>query len=410
MKQAVSVLFSAFLFISSIIFASTSVHTQITHNRKKIIIFTSHGGYGHMSACSTLKHILSDHDVSIINPSQEIFPSLDVIRWCTWGKYNGEDFYNTMLANGWTRTLNFISYHFAMYLIHKQRKRTEKCFYAYFKQSRPDLIISTIPLFNYPAINAAQQHNIPYILITLDADLTFWLLDLEKCKYPHFLLTVGTKTPRIAEQLAMKKLPKEQIREIGAPPLRKDFFEPKDIDLIKKQWHIPVNKPVIMLVRGGSGSHQLIYYLKNLLTLNIPVHILVCIGRNKNLIDLIKKAEKKAHHNNISLTIVPFTERISDLLAVTDVVITQPSPNLCNEAMHFGIPILIDNTIPALFWEQATVDLINLYGHGTSFSNMQQLPLLVKQHLRSKKQPLHNTSQQASQFDLEIKNIVNQML
>lgn len=390
---------------SSRIIPASSRIVAAQEKAKKVIMFTSKGGYGHMAACATLKNILTDYEVSIVNPFETILTSLDVVKKITWGRYDCEQFYNSLLSNGWIRFMNFFCHRPAFYLVHRSRKQIEQKMWRFLRQEKPDLLISTIPLINYPTSCAAQNLNIPFLLVTLDADLTKWLLDMDQCTHPNFMLTVGTKTPLISGQLAAKKIPDASIREIGNP-FRQDFFEAKDKDVILHEWCIPSNKPIAMLIRGGAGSYQLINYVKTLLAYGKPLHLLVCVGRNAKLAKQLNSLRKR--EGLVTFSIIPFTTRISDLMFVSDLLITQPSPNTCNEAMHFGIPILIDKTSPTLFWEDATADLVAMNGIGTTFQRMRDLNLLVKKYL-GKKSLARNKVNNRPSFDVVIKQIVYDM-
>lgn len=388
------------------LFTSTLKPTEYVpaQKPKKIILLTSKGGYGHMAACATLKNILTDYDVSIVNPF-EIISSLDIVKKISRGKSDGEQFYNSLLQNGWIRFMNFFCYRPAFYFIHRDRNKIETKIWHFLKQEKPDLLISTIPLLNYPISCAAEQSNIPFMLVTLDADLTKWLLDLEKLTHRNFMLTVGTRTPLVTQQLAAKKIPEHSIREIGCP-LRKDFFEPKNKDAILRDWKLPSDKPIAMLIRGGTGSNKLIDYVTTLQKYDKPLHLLVCVGRNELLATRLNKLHKK--DSLVTLSVIPFTTRISDLMFVSDILITQSTLNTCNEAMHFGIPILIDKTSPTLFWEDAAIDVINKNGTGAVFKKMQNLNELVEKYL-GKKIAIDQTKK-ISSFDGAVQEIVSEML
>jgi processive 1,2-diacylglycerol beta-glucosyltransferase len=385
--------------------APYSLSTKSANRPQRIILFTSKGGYGHMAVCATLKDILKDYDVTIVNPFEELLSSYDPVKQITCGKLDGEKLYDKMLQGGWIRTLNLLIRRPAMAFIHNRRKHIEKRMYRFLQQEQPDLLISTVPLINYPISIAAQQNNVPFLLITIDADLTHWLLDLDKCTHRRFALTVGTRTPRIADQLRRTGTPAFPIHEIGSP-LRPDFLEPKNKEAILARWTLPANKPIIMLWRGGSGSDQLIRYVRTLLTIDIPLHLLVCIGKNERLITRLKRLERDGP---VSFSIIPFTQRISDLMAVADILVTQPTPIGCNEAIHMGIPILIDSSIPMIFWERATIDLITLYGSGKIFKRMRDLNPLIKRYL-SKRRTMVNNDKSTPSFEASVKQIVQEMM
>lgn len=369
---------------------------------KKIIILTSKGGNGHTAACTVLKDVLSDFDVKAVNAFTDVIHSFDFIKTISFGKMDGEGLYNYWLREGWNNTINFVAHYPAPFIFNWNQKNYEKQFIKFLEQEKPDLLISIMPLINAPAYNAAQHCKIPFLLITLDADLTLWLQGFKKPTYPNFRLGVGTLTPRISKQLASKKIPQKNLRITGNP-IRKDFFEPKNKEKILADWHLPTNKPIAMLMRGGTGSEKLVAYAKKLLKLNTPLHLLVCIGRNEGLVPKLKKLKET---KNVSFSIVPFTNRISDLMAVSTLLITPPSPNVCNEAMSCGLSILIDTSSTCVFWERATIDLVKEYGNGTMFNSMSKLNKLVEAQLEQK----HVTKKNRHDFNASIKNIVSELI
>ncbi len=372
--------------------------------RKKIVILTCYGGYGHMAACSTLKAILPTYDIKVFSPFDN---GLKIVKTITFGTLNSEDVYNKLLQNGWIGTLNFMARHSTPFLMGMNRRRIERKILEVIEKEKPDLLISVVPLLNYPASTAAMRSKIPYLFITLDADLTLWLNDFHKCKNHNFLLTIGIKTPLINRQLKRKKVPEHIIREVGIP-LRQDFFEKKDKEKIRAEWNIPTGKPILLIMMGGSGTRQLTRYVRHLAQIDIPVHLLACVGRNDSLIPELQKIEKREH---VSFGIIPFTTRISDLMAVSDLFITRPSPNACNEAMYSGLPILIDQTVTTLFWERATIDIVKQYGKGNCVKKMKQLNPMVKLLLKQEKPDVKASGLlDLPRFETLIQNLVHEMI
>lgn len=388
----------------------TSVGEQKTAHkitgRKKLVILTSSGGHGHLSASASLQSLFSDeYEVKVINVCHEILPSYDPIRMLTFGWWNYGAFYDAFLQNGMISSMNFLARRGGPFF-QFNRRHVEKKIEQVLHEEKPDLLISVFSFINYVAYRAAQNYKIPFLVMTLDADMGLWLHDLERCRsFNNFMLTVDTKTSRVMRQLSEKNIPNHCIREIGSI-LRKDFYEDKNILEIKKEWNIPLEKPIVMLIRGGSGSNQLYYYLKELKKSTIPLHVLACVGKNTLLAD---KLSTITPTDNVSFSIIPFTKRISDLMAVTDLLITSPSPNTCNEAMYFGIPLLIDYSTPTLFWERATMDLVARYGTGTTFKRLKEIPGLAEKFLciprenMPKRRPLKT-------FDSSVKELVHEMI
>lgn len=375
---------------------------------KKIIILTSKGGYGHMAACATLKTILYDYELIIINPFERLFAKRDLLKMITFGKVDGEDVYNKLFQGGWIGVLNFVCRYLIPIFMPLYYPFFKRQFYKLYEQEKPDLVISVIPLLNYPGCAAAKKFGIPFILITLDADLRLWLLDLQKCLRKKFNLTVACTTEFISAQLEEYKIPKHYLKQVGFP-IRKEFFEPKDKIAIAKQWNIPEDKQIIMLMMGGAGSSNQLRYVNYLLGLNLNVHILVCIGRNIGITPQLNLLQKKAR--NTTLTIISFTQHIADLMYVSNLLITKPGPNTCNEAMFYGLPMLIDMTMPHVFWEKRTLDWINAFGKGTVVNKLSDLSHLVPHYLAEKvSHEQREKFAQLPKFDTSIRTLVSTML
>jgi UDP-N-acetylglucosamine:LPS N-acetylglucosamine transferase len=365
---------------------------------RKIVVLTSKGGNGHMATCSVLKDALPDCEIKLVYPIHDTFVRV----------LDGEEWYGTLLKHGWIRTTNFIARYPGEMIMRFKSSGIKRQIKKILEQEKPDLLISVIPLINYPAACAAERYGIPFMLITLDADLELWLSNMKKCrkhgflKNNNFVITVQKKTPHIEHQLNRKCIPMSCIHEVGAP-LRKDFYTPKDTNAIRKEWNIPAGKKVVMLMRGSTGSDKMIDYVKTLVKNDCSLHLLVCVGRNTQIIPKLNRIKT---NERVTFSIVPFTPKIPDLMAISDLLVTQPTPNVCNEAMHMKLPILIDLTSTCLFWETPTIDWIKLRGCGKEFKDMDQLNNLVGEYINKKKTLNTKTCVPIPYFNTEIHKIV----
>ncbi|MFA5074533.1 MAG: glycosyltransferase [Candidatus Babeliales bacterium] len=370
--------------------------TQINKKIPKIVILTSSGGNGHMSACKALQQVLPDCEIKIINFIHYYFNNI----------VDGDRLYDATLQKGWTRTINFIIRYPVPLLFKILGKSIQKNLLKILEDEKPDLLISVIPFFDFFALQAAEIYKIPFLIIPVDYDLTNWLLGMENSSNKKFTIAVETLTDRIQEQLKQKNIPNTYIHEVGYN-LRKDFSIAKDLTTIRKEWNIPENKKVIMLIRGSTGSIKLVKYAEELIKLDKKVHLLICVGKN---VKLIKSLNKIKNDGPVSFSIIPFTSKIPDLMAVSDLIITQPSPSVCKEAIFMKLPILIDMSDVCLFWEEATIDLIKLRGYGDIFSNMNQLNQLVNEYLDKRDFFKTQTQKPMPDFKTEVHNIVMRLL
>jgi len=386
---------------------STSFCTTLPiSSKKKILAFTSKGGNGHISCTNRLKELFGQqYDIKIINPLETILRSIDTIHWITRKKIDGETLYNRMIQNGWTRSINFFCGNLAPSLFKQRRKKIKRKFLQAFKKENPDLIISTIPFINYPASQAAKDCNIPYMLIGLDLDLTTWLLDLKKAGPDYFPITIPVATDLMYRQLSRQLIPHNKIHVVG-PCLRQNFLEKKNVDAIKKEWNLPKNKKTVMVMMGGTGSSQMRKICKRLFKMDKRLHVLACVGRDKQMAQKIKNL---TCNDSVSCTTIPFTKKIADLMAVSDVLITKPGPNTCNEAMHMNLPVIIDKSTTPLFWEQATINYVRDNCYGQEMNRLKDLDALLNSSLNRRK-TLQKKLNPLKNFDAEITKIVKHLL
>jgi len=338
--------------------------------QKKILILSSNGGHGHNAAAATLKTILGKrYDIKIVYP-------IDQLR--IWGVKSGEKFYNTMLQYGWVQSMNFITKHVAPKLFRTRKKKLEKLVSRYINEERPDIVISLIPFINFPACEAARKKEIPYLLITTDNDLRNWVHGLQGATHPRFKVTVGSDLPSTRELLKRRKLSDAAIETIGLP-LRPDFWAEKNLSSLFEEYRIPPDKSVILLMMGGAGASCALDYATQIGKLDLGAHLIVCVGKNEKLARKLKKLELRPGN---SMTVMPFTDKVADLMALSDLIITKPGPGTINEALAMKIPMLIDTTTTPLSWEKANIDLVIQYGVGDRVSDLKNIEPLLRKYLQ----------------------------
>src|SRR5579871_3010754 len=110
--------------------------------KKKIVIFTSSGGRGHISATEAIQEYLGDtYEIKVVYPVREILQELDFIHKITGGSHNAEDMYNNFLARkqiGLVKTMVYAG----QFFMSLQRRTMERLIDAYVESEAPDMIIS----------------------------------------------------------------------------------------------------------------------------------------------------------------------------------------------------------------------------------------------------------------------------
>lgn len=337
--------------------------------KKKLLILSSYGGYGHIAATNTLKKLLgSDYEIHVAFPIKE----LRMFKMPA-----GENFYNWLLSNNLNGLTNALVKLFPHKLFSRRTKKTIKIIRDHIEDKEIDLLISLIPFVNFPASEAARFCDIPFLLITTDNDLENWVYGLEKMQVTKFKVTIGSQLKTTTGYLKAKGISENAIEQLGLP-LRPEFSDVYNKKTLRAKYEIPEAKNVILIMMGGAGSNATINYAKVLMAHSMNLHVLVCAGRNRFL---AKKLKNLRPATGNSMDVIPFTEKVHELLALSDLLITKPGPGTINEAYELKLPILLDRTKPPLFWEKANIDLVLQDGVGACIEHFRETPDLIARFL-----------------------------
>ena len=402
------ILFFILCFLVTPCYPQTPEYTS--EAKKKIIVFTSNGGGGHRSASATLtKHLSETYDVHEVNMFSDLLASLDPLRSITFNKYTCEDFYNYLLTNKWTRITNTLC-RYGRWATRTQSQKITTLLNDYVDQHKADMLISVVPLVNLPLYHIAEQHNIPFLVLTNDLDTRNYVQGFNEPSYKKFKYTLAFEDKQMKELIQEAGIHEQQFETTGFP-LRPDFFEKKSTKDICQSFGLPNNKPKILLIMGATGSHTLYKYTKSLCKINTPLHLVVCLGRNEKLDKKIKALKK---NNKVTITTVGFTQRISDLMSVSDLIITKPGPNTICEAIQMNLPMILDNTSNHLFWEKFNLTFVEKSEIGMTIDHFKQTKKIVMKFLQD--HVYYNSIKKnlallcKSNFKTRIKEIVNTMI
>lgn len=371
-------------------------------SKKKLLILSSTGGYGHIAAANTLENLLSDeYEIDVIYPINELK---------MWHVPNGEAFYNFVLTNNFTRFTNWVVRSIPHRLFRNRTKKIISLIERHIRSKNIDLVISLIPFINFPASEAARKLGVPFLLVTTDNDLQNWVCDLHKKSHPYFKVTVGADLATSKSRLLTQNVLEQEI-EITGLPLRPDFLEPRKTKAqLRVEYEIPPHKNVILIIMGGTGARLSYRYVKTIAHYPLNLHFIVCAGRNQKLVKKLKSIQPASGN---TIDVVPFTEKVQELFALSDLIITKPGPGTINEAISCQLPILIDKINPPLFWEEANVHLVERLGIGSCIYRMKDAPKMVERFLLDEK--VRDNIAQAykkispNQFATRIKPIIREM-
>jgi processive 1,2-diacylglycerol beta-glucosyltransferase len=126
-------------------------------------------------------------------------------------------------------------------------------------------------------------------------------------------------------------------------PIDPAFSVPIDRDAARRAFGLSGGYPVVVQAAGGHGLGPIEDVYRALLASTVPSEIVVVCGRNEaGRKGLVKIAAPSRHR----VKILGFTERMRDLMAVADLLVTKPGGLTVSEALACGLPMALVSPIP----------------------------------------------------------------
>lgn len=353
----------------------------IEQRKKKIVVFMSVGGAGHISVSQRLVEDLgTKYDVHIVNILKDVVNKFDPVPKLSWGSWNGEDLYNYLLRHNRTWLVNQLA-HTGAHAMRAMRNSLAKSVEDYLRENEFDLVISCVHFVDGFVYQAAKAADIPFMIIPTDVNVRAFVNDIKRPDYDKFIMTIPFDLQESRASIAHAKIPEDKIVVTGYP-VRQSFVAPKDKEQIRKDFNITTDKPIITILMGGAGSKLSGRYVKTISKNQHPMHLLVCVGRNAAM---KKKIEKMQLPDHITVDVIGYTQRIADLLAISDIFITKAGGASFGEAIYSNIPMLVDKSHGALDWEAVAYDVIEKYRFGHVLYSRRDVNAYLDQYLSEPK-------------------------
>ncbi len=347
------------------------------------LVFFDFGG-GHRAAATALGARLgqahAEWDVRLVNLKDMLghVPHYRLIATIS------EEFYSAMLKNGFTAGSRQMLKTLQNAIRHESAP-IEKALRIWWRQTRPDLVVSLIPNFN-ACMHAALRDvrpGVPYVTVMTDladAGGHFWMgeskgravMDLfRKTRAPdekdsRYIICGGDYAVDQAH-LSGWYHPHHILQSSGML-LRPCFYEPpKDPALTRERLGLRPDEPVALVMFGGVGSHDSVRLVRRLDRLG--VQSLVMCGKNHDLLkDLAGKKGCAA---------IDFTDDIPGYMRLADFFVGKPGPGSISEAVQMRLPIVLSSR-SVMVQEQYNLTWVRERKVGIVLPDFRRLPDAVR--------------------------------
>ena len=223
----------------------------------------------------------------------------------------------------------------------------------YFKEQKPDIIVSTHPFITEMCAILKKKEKINAkinVILTDYASHRFWELK------PEYIDNYFVANSEIKYSMIYNGINKEKIHVTGIP-VSPAFLKEYDKEKIYNEFELDKNKKTALIFGGGEyGLSNIKEFYTGLLELDEDIQIVTIAGKRVKSQEMFKKLAEKSSKKVI---ILGYTNKIPELMQIADLVVSKPGGLTTTEILTSQIPFAIINPIPGQEEENAEFLLNN---------------------------------------------------
>jgi hypothetical protein len=347
---------------------------------KRLEIFYFDAGGGHRNAMTALTRLIEKQHpdwlvtpVDLQNLLEPIDPVYRLTRQLTGSlkklllpmsphfsiePLQAQDIYNSALKRGVTTGLGSILPVLQRFIARYARE-IEALLAKRWKDAatpKPDIVISVIPNFNWPMFGALRRiyPDVPYLTVMtdmVDCPPHFWMEDQDQ------IMICGTE--KAYQQAASTGFYRaENIHRVSGMILRENFYlPPPENALSLASLGLSESGPTAIVMFGGNGASRATNaILEQFEKAGTGIQTIVMCGNNKPLL--------KALADRPNCAPVGFVSNVADYMRLADFFIGKPGPGSISEAIHMGLPVIVEKNTSTMPQERPNPDWIQDHGAG----------------------------------------------
>jgi UDP-N-acetylglucosamine:LPS N-acetylglucosamine transferase len=239
------------------------------------------------------------------------------------------------------------------------------------REPRPEAVVSVFPNFNGVLRDALGEAlpGVPLIVVLTD------FADFPK----HFWIEPGVDrvvvgSPEAAQQALAIGVPAERVSLVSGMILHPRFYRASGPELrgrVRAELGFTATDFTVCLLFGGKGSPEMAPLAERLLLQDPTLRVVAICGDNPPLYESL---EATAAGSAGRLSRFGFTDRVAELLAASDLLVTKPGPGSLAEAFHQRVPVVVTRNIHTIPQERFNTELVLRRGVGVVVSSWREIP------------------------------------
>lgn len=309
---------------------------------KKILIFYGSYGGGHLSAARSIKEYIDTHysntETILVDCIEYINKALNKVTTKA---------YAEMATNAhWVwKKVYYGSEDGALSIVNdKAQKLMAIKLNKLLQDYKPDLIISTHPFSSHMCAVLKKRKKITSKIATIITDYaphSQWLVLSTYVDY-FFVAHEGMK-----QNLIDRGINENQIKVTGIP-LSNKFLAHYNKDKILSEFNLSPEKKTILFFAGGEqgfGREKIFDIITCIIKNFSNFQVIAISGKNNKLKKHFDKIITETNSNDF-VKVISYTNKVPELMSVSDLVITKPGGLTTTESLASGLPIIVIDPIP----------------------------------------------------------------
>lgn len=310
---------------------------------KKVLIFYASYGGGHLSAAKSIKQYIdtnyTNFQTEMIDCVKYINKALDKVTTTA---------YKEMAKKApwaWEK----VYYKSESGLLAKVSSTSNKIMAVkmakLFRELQPDIVISTHPFGSQMTSYLKKKGKTNCKLATIMTDFAphdQWLIGSEFVDY--FFVSNNVMKDLMVKNNSISS---EKIYVTGIP-ISSRFLEKFDKEKIYNDFNLSHNKKTILFFGGGEyglGKNKTISILEALAKTKYNIQVIAIAGKNEKMKRAFENIVIENKKSN-TIKVLSFTDKVPELMSISDLVITKPGGLTTSESLVSGLPIIVINPIP----------------------------------------------------------------
>lgn len=316
---------------------------------KKVLVFYATYGGGHLSAAKSIKQYI---DENFTNVETEIIDCVKyvnkVLNSITTAAYRE-------MAKKAPWAWKKVYYNSNKGILSKISTSSNKMMASkiskLFNEFKPDLVISTHPFSSQMTSYLKEKGKTSCKLATVMTDFA-----------PHDQWLVGNEFVDfyfVSNDVMKKSMVDSNIDEnkifVTGIPISNRFFQSYSREETFEFFNLSPNKKTVLFFGGGEfglGKEKTVQILRSLAGSSFDIQVIAIAGKNQKMKEEFEKVVTEFNKSDC-IKVLPFTDKVPELMSISDLVITKPGGLTTSESLASHLPIVVINPIPGQEEENA---------------------------------------------------------